>query len=139
MVGFARPTCQPEIVFAVLRQWPRCSLYCSPLAAHQSCLTSAEAGSLNCVCYMWWDEFPCIALAGDPDLELLQNTALRTIERILRLDSVACQESALHGLGHRRKHESRVANVIEKYLAANPRLDPRIVTYAKSAACGCVL
>jgi hypothetical protein len=32
---------------------------CTP---HLSHLREVGAGTLNCVCYMWWDEFQCIAL-----------------------------------------------------------------------------
>ena len=41
---------------------------CTP---HLSHLSEVAAGTLNCVCYMWWDEFPCIALPGDPNLRRL--------------------------------------------------------------------
>ena len=70
---------------------------CSP---HLSHLSETSTGPLNYVCYMWWDEFPSIASAGDSDLPMLHDAALRTMERILLLSSLACQESALHGLGH---------------------------------------
>ena len=70
---------------------------CTP---HLSHLSEVAAGTLNCVCYMWWDEFPCIALPSDPNLRRLSGTALTTMEHILGLGSLACQESALHGLGH---------------------------------------
>jgi hypothetical protein len=46
------------------------------------------------------DGFPCLALAGDPYLPTMQETALRTMARMLDFKSLACQESALHGLGH---------------------------------------
>jgi hypothetical protein len=62
------------------------------------------------------------------------------MESVLLLGSLACQESALHGLGHwQRGHESEVIRIIDGFLAATVRLDPRIVTYAESARCGCVL
>ena len=69
---------------------------CTP---HLSHLSEVDAGTLNGVCYMWWDVFPSLALAGDPNLPTLHNCALRTMKRILNLNSIACQESALHGLG----------------------------------------
>src|SRR4051812_605767 len=40
---------------------PRC-------APHLSHLSDPATGPLNVVCYMWWDEFPCLALPGDPAL-----------------------------------------------------------------------
>jgi hypothetical protein len=89
---------------------PRCT-------RHLSHLSEVAAGTLNCVCYMWWDEFPCIALPGDPNLRRISGTALTTMEHILGLGSVACQESALHGLGHwQRQHASEVARIIDAFV-----------------------
>jgi hypothetical protein len=110
---------------------------CTP---HLSHLSEKEAGPLNGVCYMWWDEFPCIALPGDPHFGLLHESALSAMEGIVCLASVACQESALHGLGHwQHRHKDRVSQIIDRFLQTNPGLDPRLVTYAHSARCGCVL
>ena len=110
---------------------------CTP---HLSHLSEAEAGSLNGVCYMWWDGFPCLALAGDPNLPRMQETALGTMARILGVDSLACQESALHGLGHwQRGHDREVSAIIDGFLEAHLDLDPRLVAYANAARCGCVL
>jgi len=87
---------------------------------------------------MWWDEFPCIALAGDPDLPQLHNAALGTMETILGLESLACQESVLHGLGHwQSQYPTEVAAIIDRFLARQP--NDRIVNYANAARCGCVL
>lgn len=108
--------------------------------AHLSHLSEPEAGDLNRVCYMWWDELPCLALPDDPHRNALNSAALLAMERILALDSVACQESALHGLGHWQSHDPEaVARIVNRYLAANPGRDPRLVTYARSARSGCVL
>ena len=107
---------------------------------HLSHLSETEAGSLNGVCYMWWDGFPCLALASDPNLPRMQETALRTMARILGFKSIACQESALHGLGHwQRGHDRQVSAIIDGFLEANPDLDTRLVSYANAARCGCVL
>lgn len=112
---------------------PRCS-------AHLSHLSEVEAGSLNVVCYMWWDEFPCLALQGDPHAAFLHDTASRAMQKILGLRSLACEESALHGLGHwRRGHERRVESIIDHFVVTNPQTDPRLLAYAQSARCGCVL
>ncbi len=103
---------------------------CTP---HLSHLSETEAGSLNGVCYMWWDEFPFLALAGDPNLPMMQETAQRTMARILRFKSLACQESALHGLGHwQRDHDRQASAIIDGFLAANPEIDTRLVSYANS-------
>jgi hypothetical protein len=89
---------------------------------------------------MWWDEFPCIALPTDPNLRRLSATALTTMEHILGLGSLACQESALHGLGHwQRQHASKVARIIDAFVLSQTELDPRLLAYANAARCGCVL
>ncbi|HEX6014034.1 MAG TPA: hypothetical protein VFY87_20010 [Geminicoccaceae bacterium] len=110
---------------------------CTPHLSHRG---EADAGTLNCVCYMWWDGFPCLALPDDPHRAALHQAALRTMERTLALDSPACQESALHGLGHwQRDHPGEVAATVDAFLAASPDLDPRLSAYARAARCGCVL
>ena len=110
---------------------------CSP---HLSHLSEADAGPLNGVCYMWWDDFPCLALAGDPNRPMMQEAALCTMARILVFQSPACQESALHGLGHwQRDHDRQVCAIIDGFLAANPDIDPRLIGYANAARHGCVL
>ena len=110
---------------------------CTP---HLSHLSDNEAGSLNGVCYMWWDGFPCLTLPGDPNLPAMQETALRTMARILGFELLACQESALHGLGHwQRTHDRQVNAIIDGFLDANPDVDARLIRYANTARVGCVL
>ena len=65
----------------------------------------------------------------------MHEVALRTMARILGLQSLACQESALHGLGHWQPgHDRQVCAIIDGFLAANPEIDPRLISYAKAAA-----
>ncbi|WP_439374512.1 hypothetical protein [Bradyrhizobium sp. DASA03120] len=110
---------------------------CTP---HLSHLSEVDAGTLNGVCYMWWDAFPSLAFAGDPNLPTIHDCALSTMERTLHLDSLACQESALHGLGHWQSgHQERVAKIIDEFCAPDAKIDARLLAYAKSARCGCVL
>jgi hypothetical protein len=59
---------------------------------------------------------------------------------ILGFNSLACQESALHGLGHWQRDRQRQVNaIIDGFLDASPDIDSRLITYAHSARCGCVL
>ena len=110
---------------------------CQPHLGHRS---EGEARSLNGVCYMWWDEFPSIALPKDPNRAALHAAALCTMERTLQIDSIACQESALHGLGHwATANAAEVARIIDRYVEDERRLDPRLAVYARSARGGCVL
>jgi hypothetical protein len=65
---------------------------------------------------------------------------LTTMEHILGLSSLACQESALHGLGHwQRQHASEVGRIIDAFVLSQTELDPRLLAYANAARCGCVL
>jgi hypothetical protein len=58
---------------------------------------------------------------------------------VLALDSVACQESALHGLGHwQAAYPHVVEATIDRFLAARPRARPELVAYARGARAGCV-
>ena len=76
----------------------------------------------------------------DPNLQRLSDTALTTMEHILGLGSLACQESALHGLGHRQHQQaSEVARIIDAFVLSQTELDPRLLAYANAARRGCVL
>ena len=109
---------------------------CSPTLGH----LSETGNALNTCCYMWWDEFPCIALPDDPDHDLLHEAAIGVMRQTLALDSTACQEAALHGLGHwARYRREDVEATIDAYLADDCDRRPELVTYARSARCGCVL
>jgi hypothetical protein len=109
---------------------------CLPSLGH----LSEIGGPLNGVCYMWWDEFPSVALAGDPDRAGLHEALLNALRRILKLPSLACQESALHGLGHwAYYYPTDVAPIIDAWLANGEIPEPRLILYAQSAPCGCVL
>jgi hypothetical protein len=109
---------------------------CSPSLGH----LSEEGTPLNTCCYMWWDEFPCIALPDDPDSELLHHAAIDAMSRILALDSPACQEAALHGLGHwARQRPQQVEAAVDAYLGNGLEKRVELEAYARSARCGCVL
>jgi hypothetical protein len=87
---------------------------------------------------MWWDAFPCLVLPGDPTATIIDEAILSAMEMTLALDSIACQESALHGLGHaQRRSPARAPDIIDAYLG-RPH-PPRIDAYAGAARCGCVL
>ena len=110
---------------------------CTPYLSHRD---EAGVGVLNGRCYMWWDTFPSIGLDGDPHLDAMRAAALAAMADILKLDSVACQESALHGLGHWQMLEpDGVAPIIDAFAAANPGMRPELAAYARSARSGCIL
>jgi hypothetical protein len=110
---------------------------CTP---HLSHLDEPGASPLNSVCYMWWDILPIGAQPDDPDQLGLNGEILAVMDSTLRLDSVACQESALHGLGHwQRSYPQRVTEIIDSFLQRESGLREELRTYAVSAARGCVL
>jgi hypothetical protein len=57
----------------------------------------------------------------------------------LKLPNPACQENALHGLGHwAHTYPEFAAAAIDAYLAANQKLRPELVRYAQAARAGCI-
>jgi hypothetical protein len=89
---------------------------------------------------MWWDLLPITGQPNDPGQTGLDREILGVMESTLRLDSVACQESALHGLGHwQRSYPRRVTEIINSFLQRQQGLREELRTYAKSAVQGCVL
>jgi hypothetical protein len=101
---------------------------CEPALGHTS-----EGGALNTICYMWWDLDCWYSI---PDSNFLP--MLRTI---LAIDHVACQESALHGLGHECKileANPEIEAIIDDFLRRKPNLSPELREYALSARTGMV-
>ncbi|KAB2857356.1 MAG: hypothetical protein F9K46_13050 [Anaerolineae bacterium] len=105
---------------------------CSP---HLSHLDEPGANPLNSICYMWWDLLPILwyeAPFYPVGFEVMRDT--------LQLDSIACQEGALHGLGHLAFYrEDEVAAVIDQFLEQHPNIRPELRTYALAARSGCIL
>lgn len=110
---------------------------CTPQLSH---LDEPGASPLNRVCYMWWDIIPIGAQPNDPDQTGLDREILGVMESTLRLNSVACYESALHGLGHwQHYYPQRVGEIIDTFLESEKNLREELRTYAMSASRGCVL
>lgn len=134
----ARCVAAMQIIFADLLA-PRCT----PHLGHLTDGYCADVGPLNMVCYMWWDILPvsaCCEQHIDQRDDQLSAACLPVMEQILTLNSLACRESALHGLGHWCVyHEDRVHAIIDAFLHANPDLPPELRDYAERARTGCVL
>ena len=110
---------------------------CTP---HLSHLDEPGMSPLNMACYMWWDILPIGAQPDNPDQTGLDREILDVMESTLHLYSVACQESALHGLGHwQRNYPQRVTEIINSFLQHQRGLREELRTYAMSASRGCVL
>ena len=111
---------------------------CSPHLSHARTESDSLMNPLNGVCYMWWDVCPLQGHAGptaeedfilateelvdsgprvDPHAADLEAEILGILARTLALENVACQEAALHGLGHRHhKHATQVEVIVDTYL-----------------------
>src|SRR5260370_39723661 len=101
---------------------------CSPILGHRN-----EHGSaLNLACYMWWD-LDCWNFTPSSDL-------LEVMRSTLAIDHVACQESALHGLGHwyHRQQRAAVESIIDEFLDRETHLRVELRKYAEAARIGCV-
>jgi hypothetical protein len=109
---------------------------CRPTLGH----LDEEGSRLNSACYMWWD-FNCWSATPDPLTRNPLDTAYFTsMQSILAIDHVACQESALHGLGHwHRAHSAAVESIIDEFLERERHLRYPLREYAHSARSGCVL
>jgi len=109
---------------------------CEPVLSH---FDETGANALNSACYMWWDIIPICSSRSVGGAAALDNEALAVMERILRIQHVACQESALHGLGHWKfNHPEFVEKTIDEFLRRESNLRRELVGYAKAAKTGCI-
>ena len=62
----------------------------------------------------------------DPYASELEAEILTILERTLALGNIACQEAALHGLGHRHyQHPEQVEEIVDAYLQEHLPERPR--------------
>jgi hypothetical protein len=109
---------------------------CAPVLSHQD---EPGGNPLNRICYMWWDIAPLGATSKPRQSDPIHDACLGIMRDTLRLPNPACQESALHGLGHwARAYPEFTAATINDYVAANPNLRPELVRYAQAARTGCI-
>jgi len=120
-----------QVLYAKLFE-PRCA----PIVSH---LDGSGGNRLTQVCYMWWDIIPLAASSKPRQPDPIHQASLGVMRATLTLPNPACQESALHGLGHwAHAYPEFTAATIDAYLAANPKLRPELVRYAQAARAGCV-
>lgn len=101
---------------------------CHPVLGH----LSEEGSPLNSACFMWWD-FGCWFSPSDLSL-------LPVMRSILAIDHAACQESALHGLGHQhRRHGAATESIIDEFLSRERHLRIELIEYANLVRTGRVL
>jgi hypothetical protein len=110
---------------------------CSP---HLSHVDEPGANPLNMVCYMWWDIMPIYGKPEDPTRSEMDATILGVMESALQLDSIACRESALHGLGHwQPQYPERIGEIIDKFSMTRPALPEKLRAYMINAYTGYVV
>jgi hypothetical protein len=114
-------------------------LFAQRCSDHLSHIDKEGATSLNSVCYAWWDIFPKSGQPENPASAEIDAELLAVMKRILALDSVACQESALHGLGHWQMHYPVfVREAIDDFLDRKNNLRSELRRYAQHARQGYV-
>jgi hypothetical protein len=112
---------------------------CSPFLSHLLTVVD-KSNPLNHVCYMWWDMLPVHGHPQEPEYAEIDKACLEVMTKTLQLDSIACQESALHGLGHwSHRYREPVKALVQQFLDTNPGLDPDLKEYALRAQYGRVL
>jgi hypothetical protein len=95
----------------------------------------AGMSALNDVCFMWRDVIPIHPMFGAARVRL-EATIIDVLESILKLNSIASQESALQGLGHCANGPAeQVEQIVADYLAKTPS-DSVLRAYAACAAKG---
>ena len=128
-----------EAMYVVYEQLfaPRCS---NSMSGFKEREYTDKLNPLNSICFMWWDIIPLYGKSGNSSREVLDPYCLGVMERTLHLPSVACQEGALHGLGHwERAYPDRVAKIIDEYLARETEISDELRAYALAARAGMIL
>jgi hypothetical protein len=96
--------------------------------------SSSDLNTLDNVCFMWWDRFPSGGLptTSDEEREAVYLQLVEVMAKTLRIENAACQESALHGLGHFGGPDVKRAKVaIDDWLVSHPHSALR--AYAEAA------
>jgi hypothetical protein len=94
---------------------------------------------LETTCYMVWDIAAFGGPPGDRSGNLLEDAVLDVLADVLAIEHAACQESAIHGLGHRvARHPERAPDLLRRWLRSGPVRDPRLRAYAEAAVTGSI-
>ena len=81
-------------------------------------LVNEAKNPINGVCFMWWDTMPMYLPENYPLRIQIEQMFLGIMKKTLQLKSVACQQAALHGLGHYYDDENPKATqvIIDEYI-----------------------
>ena len=105
---------------------------------HLSHLDEKGTSPLNRICYMWWDivPYPPVFWKKDTEEEVVTE-CLAVMHHALSLDSIACQESGLHGLGHfSRYRPQEVCEIVDGFLRDRSSIRAELRAYAECARGG---
>jgi hypothetical protein len=109
---------------------------CAPVLGH----LNQPDKPLNSACYMFWDNDCWRPEQWREANDRCDLALLESMRSILAIDHIACQESALHGLGH--WHSARpqeVEAIIDEFLRRSSTISPELRSYAEQARQGRVL
>ena len=125
-------------IYSIHQLYEQCfAKRCTP---HLSHIDEPGAGPLNMVCYMWWDIIPIHGKPTDPARKEFDQTILQVMDSTLQLDSIACRESALHGLGHwQHEYPEQIGEIINRFSMSHRNLRKELETYMMNAFTGYVL
>lgn len=136
---------EPEVAWPQRRRGLRAMgilferLFASRCSDHLGHLSEPASSPLNRVCYMWWDLFPRHGYPVNAGYAEVDAELLAVMRRVLALDSLACQESALHGLGHWKHHYPEIVEqTIDEFLARTEGIRQELREYAGYARVGSV-
>ena len=118
--------------------------------SHLSHMDESGVGPMNSICYMWWDflwhlitqwrdaeflrQIPVQYQLRATDQDVIDAACISVMESILEIPSIACQESAIHGLGHwGRFRPERCHPVIAAFFERHPDVRPELRRYALKA------
>lgn len=115
-------------------------LFAKRCTEHLCHLDEPGAGELNGICYMWWDIAPVYGKPVEPACAERDALLLQVMADTLKLNSEACRESALHGLGHwHDEYPEEVKGVIHDFIWKNRKIRDPLRNYAYAAMNGDVL
>jgi hypothetical protein len=129
-----------QCVGAISRLYSRLlARVCHPEFGHLA--TGESKRSVNATCYMLWDLAVLQPRPDVPSERPVDDACLQVMRATLKLNHLACQESALHGLGHwHHGYPTEVEDIVNEFLAATSgHASTKLLAYARSARRGCVL
>ncbi len=101
---------------------------CAPVMGHPF------SKPLNGMCYMLWDLSEALEPHPEGPEPEVDEACLAILSQTLLISHIACQDSALHGLGHwASAYPERVASTIDEFLRDNPAAPSELREFALRA------